>query len=204
MKRNIIAIALITLLGLTTVQTINAQDQWYQGRSKGIYSVEFGGTQGIIVGDNSGIYVTPLGTARQLSFLGAAINASGEYKVWKFIGLGWQTGINIYPYPSYYGLSGSGVTAVGLSIPLIVKANVHIMDAAGVSIADKLDVYAGLGVGGGPLISVVSGGGTSQTNVAGIIHVGPQVGVRYWFNSKVAIFGEFGWGATFAAAGVTF
>jgi len=32
----------------------------------------------------------------------------------------------------------------------------------------------------------------------------PQAGVRYWFDSRIAIFGELGWGATLFNFGVTF
>lgn len=188
MKKLLFGIALGLTLSLFSIQNANAQqDEWLHGH-KGIYSMGIGGTMGLAVGTDLGYY----GWGGALGVpVGASINASGEYKVWKFIGLGWQTGINIFP--DYGG--------VGIGIPLICKANVHIMDAANVRIADKLDVYAGLGVGAGPGIWTGYGGGAI---VGGIIHVGPQAGVHYWFNDKIAVFGEVGWGATFINGGVTF
>src|SRR5579859_342103 len=110
MKRNLIAVGVLTVCTIFLVQSSFAQDEWYQGRSAGIYSIGFGGTQGIIVGAPLGTFVTPIGTERAISFLGASINVAGEYRVWKFIGVGWQSGINIFPYPTYYGLGGTGIS----------------------------------------------------------------------------------------------
>jgi len=199
MKKILLA-AILTITLNTVFTSLQAQDEWYQGRSKGIYSIGFGGTQGILIGGAGGY------TTSSISPLGLTINASGEYKIWQFIGLGWQSGINIYPPRTNYSYMGQSINPVGIEIPFQVKCNVHIMDAAHVSIANKLDVYAGLDFGGGP--TFYAGGKTVQyvgntSNVGGIIHVGPQVGVRYWFNSKIAIFGQFGWGNSFANAGVT-
>lgn len=198
MKKILLA-AILTITISTFFTTLYAQqDEWCQGRTKGIYSIGFGGTQGIGVGGDGyygygGGYGYGFGErASSLTTLGITINASGEYKIWNFIGLGWQSGINIYPF------AGGGA---GIEIPFQAKANVHILDAANVSIANKLDVYAGLGVGAGPAFFTYPG--YSGTSVYGVVHVGPQVGVRYWFNSKIAIFGEFGWGTSFANAGVT-
>jgi len=70
-----------------------------------------------------------------------------------------------------------------------------------VAIKDRLDVYAGLNLGGGPAIYTAP---APYATVYGFIHVGPQFGIRYWLNHSIAIFGEFGWGATFANVGFTF
>jgi hypothetical protein len=198
MKKILYVVALTALFSLAFVNNNYAQDQWTQGRGMGIYSVGIGGTDAISVGH------TAFGTYSGISAPGMSINASGEYKVYKFIGLGWQTGIDLgfNRYFSYFGGSTSYVT---VGIPFIVKCNVHILDAVGgVSIADKLDVYAGLNFGGGPAITPANNNLGTGTTVGGFIQVGPTVGVRYWVIPKVAVFGEFGWGATFANAGVTF
>ena len=120
MKNNLLSAVFATVLLFAVSQNCSAQqDEWTQGHTKGIYSIGFGGTDGIFVG--GGGYYGYYGAA--IVPAGISINAAGEYKVWKFIGVGWQTGINIYPY---YGV-------VGLEIPFIAKANVHILDAANVA-----------------------------------------------------------------------
>ena len=204
MKKIFTVLALTALFSLTFVSSNYAQDQWYQGRSMGIYSIGIGGTDAIGVGgiysnNYYGYHVNPI-TAP-----GMSINVSGEYKVYKFIGVGWQSGFDLFFTGYNYGFLGGGGTTVTLGIPFIAKANVHILDAVGgVSIADKLDVYAGLNFGGGPAITPGNNNLGTSTTVGGFIQVGPTVGVRYWVIPKVAVFGEFGWGATFANAGVTF
>jgi len=181
------------LVIISAITAANAQG-WSQDR-KAIYNVTLGGTQGIWVGDGLG------GGYGYGAFrpLGLAINHAGEFKVHKWVGVGYQTGLNFY-FQSY-GYFGGG-TASYVSIPLLAKANFHILEASSAKIKNKLDVYAGLTFGGGPVISMNNGGG--KPYVAGIIHVGPQAGVRYWFTPKVAIQGEVGWGAQFANVGVTF
>ena len=195
MKKILAVLALTALFSFAFINNNYAQDQWYQGRSAGIYSIGIGGTDAIGIGSNA------FGTYSGISAPGMSINVSGEYKVYKFIGLGWQTGVDLL-FNRYYYYFGGGGTNVTVGIPFIAKCNVHILDAVGgVSIADKLDVYAGLNFGGGPSFATGNGSGGA---VSGFIQVGPTVGVRYWVVPKVAVFGEFGFGATFANAGVTF
>ena len=75
-------------------------------------------------------------------------------------------------------------------------------------IKDKLDLYAGgsMGVGLGIFMGAHSNDfvDRNRNRLFANLHVGPHVGIRYWAGKKVAIFGEFGWGATFANLGVTF
>ena len=200
MKKIISVLALTAVFSLVFITKNYAQDEWTHGKTAGIYSVGLGGTDAIGVGGSYGVNYYGY-TVSRISPVGLSINASGEYKVYKFIGLGWQTGLDFFFSNNVY-YYGGGSTSTTIGIPFIAKANVHILDAiGGVSIADKLDVYAGLNFGGGPAIAAYNTYGASK--VSGFIQVGPTVGVRYWFN-KVAVFGEFGWGATFANAGVTF
>jgi hypothetical protein len=162
---------------------------WNQDR-KGIYSIGVGGTQVIGLGYGS-LGLTPPGLS---------INVSGEYKVHRFVGVGFETGLNFFFGPPYYVYPPPAPRYVSIGIPLGVKVNVHILEAANVPIANKLDAYAGLNLGGGPAFYT----GPNPGVVAwGFIHVGPQVGVRYWLNHNIAVFGEFGWGATFANVGIT-
>jgi len=114
MKKNLTLLALTALFSLAFVSNNYAQDQWYQGRSAGIYSIGIGGTQGIDVGGKGYNVYNYL----PISYLGASINASGEYKVWKFIGVGWQSGIDIIPY-RYYGLGYGNSGLITVSIPFI-------------------------------------------------------------------------------------
>ena len=177
----IVGLQIVTLVALLLTATSSQAQAWKHGK-KALYSVGLGGAQGILVGSSGGF-----GAISLISPIALSLNVSGEYGVGKFIGIGWQTGLN-----TYFGFG------TALEIPLAGKVNVHLMDAFNASIKDKLDVYAGFGLGGGPVFDV-SGGG-----VYGVIHVGPQLGARYWVSDKVAVFGEFGWGNTFANFGVTF
>ncbi len=174
----------IILLSGLIIGALGLQAQnWAQGKIA-LFNATIGGTQGIYVGSAYGF-----GSYSALSTLGMAIHHSGEFAVHDFIGVGYQTGLNLW-------FSSFGGTAVG--IPIMAKANFHILDAIKTSAPDQLDVYAGLSFGGAPVF-FGNGGGT-----LGMIHVGPQLGARYWFLDKVGVQLEAGWGAQFIAAGVTF
>jgi hypothetical protein len=165
---------------------------WNQDRA-GIYSVGVGGTQVIAFGNGfSGV-----------SGPGLSLNVSGEYKVHRFIGVGFETGIDLFFANYFFGprFERPAVGYTSIAIPIGAKVNVHILEAANVAIRNKLDVYAGLNLGGGPAIYTAP---APYATVYGFIHVGPQFGIRYWLNPSIAIFGEFGWGATFANIGFTF
>ncbi|MDB5283399.1 MAG: hypothetical protein JWO06_2474, partial [Bacteroidota bacterium] len=166
---------------------------WIQDK-KSMYSLGLGGTQPLFLP----FAYYPAGRAYSL---GLSINISGEYRVHRLIGIGWQTGLNLFTsgyYYRYHGQDGYYYRAAAIGIPIGFKANFHILEATRAQIKDRLDVYAGLNIGGGPAIYLGPGAG-----LYGFIYVGPQIGARYWFD-KVAIFGEIGWGATFANIGVTF
>jgi len=185
-KMKIYVTAIVVLLAISW-NAARAQG-WCQDRN-GIYSVGIGGTQAFAFG---GPYSYPL-----VYGAGFSMNVSGEYKVQRFIGLGFQTGIDVFAGAPYAYRDYPRYTAIG--IPIAIKVNVHILEAANVPIRNKLDVYAGLNLGGGPAFYV-----SPYTGIFGFLQAGPQVGVRYWFNHQIAIFGEFGWGATFANVGFTF
>lgn len=189
MKR--IQLITITIL-LTLFFTAPTQAQGWIHDKKGMYSLGMGVTQVVFLPARH----YPL---NHLGSGGLSLNIAGEYKVHRFIGIGWQTGINLFVYGRYYDKRDQlyyNSTVVG--IPIGFKANVHILEAANAKVKDRLDVYAGLNVGGGPSFHT----GTNR-GVYAFIYGGPQVGVRYWFE-KVAIFGELGWGATLANIGLTF
>jgi len=183
----------LTILFCASLLSVNlTKAQGWINDKGGMYSIGVGGTQVFYLGRYG----------HGASNLGAAFNVSGEYKVHRFVGLGWQTGMNIFPGGGYYrdaGIVYRGAPVIG--IPIGMKVNVHILEAADARIKDRLDVYAGVNIGGGP--AFYTGNAAPRPVVTGFMYGGPQVGVRYWFN-KVAIFGEFGYGATFANIGVTF
>jgi len=128
------------------------------------------------------------------------MNIAGEYRAHRYIGLGWQTGLNIFTNGRYYSPSDNVYyysTIVGM--PMGFKANFHILEATSASVKDKLDVYAGFNVGGGPAFHTGPEGGSY-----GFFYAGPQAGIRYWFDSRVAVFSEIGWGASIFNVGLTF
>lgn len=166
---------------------------WDQDRT-GIYSIGVGGTQGIALAPGFAGITAP----------GLSINVSGEYRVARWVGVGFETGLALFP--GYYAnpvLPGEPIPNpryISLAIPMAAKVNFHILEATGVSIARQLDAYAGLNVGVGPGFYT----GPNGSRAFALLQTGPQFGVRYWPVSNVAIFSELGWGATFANAGVTF
>lgn len=181
---------------LCFAQPLFAQN-WLQGK-RGIYSVGIGASQGFA------IYRNPGGPYpyRGITYSGLSINASGEYKVHEYVGLGWETGMNSFftPYNKQY------YAARSIEIPLAIKANFHILEVTKVRVKDKLDVYAGMVLGGGPAFYLGPNAADipSGDRVYGIMHFGPQFGVRYWPRKNIGVFGEFGWGVTFANVGVSF
>lgn len=204
-KSTLYAAVFIIILNITPTQNIHAQDNWIQGKT-GIYSVGIGGTQVIEVGNTGPFAYSSYYAITRTANTGLSLNFSGEYKVWNWIGAGFITGIDFdwYHYPGYIGLYGThyggAESSAFIGFPVIGgKVNAHIMDAFGLAIANKLDVYAGINLGGFPMFYTGPGGG-----VDGAIFVGPQVGARYWVTGNVGVFAEFGWGATFANIGATF
>ena len=182
---------LVAMCMATISSTINAQG-WIQDR-RGMHSAGIGVTQ---------VFFLPYQyyPLSDRSSAGIALNIAGEYKVHRLIGIGWQTGVDIFVFGRKYNKRDNlyyHSTAVG--IPIGFKFNVHILEATRAKIKDKLDVYAGFNIGGGPSFH-----SNPEISIAGFIYGGPQVGVRYWFNSKIALFTEIGWGATIVNVGVTF
>ena len=186
-----IKVTSLTFLIMLSVILSEAQG-WNQNR-KGIYSAGIGYAQGVFIP----VYDYP-GHGRYSH--GVSFNISGEYKAHRVLGLGWQTGIDIFTHGYYYYKPDDDyyyATAIG--IPMGFKLNVHILEAANAPIRNKLDVYAGFNVGGGPAFHRDPDRGAN-----GFFYVGPQVGIRYWFDKKLGVFGEFGWGATAVNAGISF
>lgn len=123
------------------------------------------------------------------------LSVQAEFGVHDYVGVGLVTGLGGRAYGG-----GGGV----LYVPVGILANFHffqlIADKKGLSVGDKLDVYAGLNFGTGLGANLYRGGGNS---VSGIIFVGPQIGVKYFFNPKIGVYGEFGYGKSVFEAGVS-
>jgi hypothetical protein len=184
-------LSVMAFLSLIWVNLTEAQG-WAQGR-KGTYSAGIGVAQGIFV-------PVPDETGHTVSSHGVSFNISGEYHVHRFLGLGWQTGMDIFVEGHYYSKPEDiYYTSTAVGFPIGFKFNVHILEAANAPISNDLDVYAGFNVGGGPAFH-----GDPYGGAYGFFYVGPQAGVRYWIDSKVGVFGELGWGATIVNFGVSF
>jgi hypothetical protein len=189
MKKSIRILFLILLVSASITKT-QAQG-WIQDNNS-MYSLGFGGTQ--VLFQPARYY-----SLGQPGSVGLALNIAGEYKVHRLIGIGWQTGLNLFTSGYYYDrVNDVYASAAVIGIPIGFKFNFHILEATQAPIKNRLDVYAGFNVGGGPAFYL---GPTS--GLYGFIYGGPQVGVRYWLD-KIAVFGELGWGATFANVGITF
>ena len=191
MKKYMFSLLWAILLFASTSK-IEAQG-WIQDKPA-MYSLGLGGTQALFLPRSYYGIGNP-------GSVGLALNIAGEYKIHRLIGIGWQSGLNIFTNGYYYHNAADGYYAAApvIGIPIGFKFNFHILEATRAQIKDRLDVYAGFNVGGGPAFYL----GSPGLGVYGFIYGGPQVGVRYWFD-KVALFGELGWGATFANIGVTF
>src|ERR1700689_722747 len=142
-------ITIITIaISLLAVRTVMAQG-WNQDKS-GIYSLGVGGTDVIIV---SPAY-------RAFAAGGTSLNVSGEYRVQRFIGIGFETGLDFFVRQYYPATAENPSLYFAMAIPAAFKMNVHILEAANVPIASSLDVYAGINIGGGLAFNTGPGVGT--------------------------------------------
>lgn len=132
----------------------------------------------------------------------------GEFGVHEYVGVGFSAGFGGRAPYSGWGLYG-GYGYYGspeINVPIGALANFHfyqlIADKTGANIhADKLDIYAGVSIGSG--LAVVNPASSKPTLLA-IAYGGPHAGIRYYFTDKIAVNGEFGYGKTFANAGIVF
>ncbi len=144
----------------------------------------FGGYYGGFHGSSFGYFYTPA----------LAINANLEYGVHKYVGIAPNIGIATSFYPGVFALH----------IPIGVQGNFHfyqlIADKTKKDIhSDKLDVYAGINLGGGP--DIVFAGGA---DIGGFFYIGPQVGARYYLKNNLGITAELGYGRTIANFGLCY
>jgi len=126
------------------------------------------------------------------------INFQGEFGVHKYVGLGFTTGVGGRA-GWFYGYAGE------VNIPIGFIANFHfyqlIADKTGKNIhADKLDIYAGLSIGGGIAQTFYS----NTTRIVPMAFGGLHAGVRYYFKPRVGVNGEIGWGKSLINVGFAF
>ena len=118
---------------------------WCQDRTS-MYSLGLGGTQVLFLPTQ----YYGIGNAGSVAM---ALNISGEYKVHRLIGIGWQTGLDLFA-SGYYRNRADGLyySSVVVGVPIGFKFNFHILEATQAQIKDRLDVYAGINVGGEQLL----------------------------------------------------
>ncbi|MBK8353304.1 MAG: hypothetical protein IPL21_17100 [Saprospirales bacterium] len=124
------------------------------------------------------------------------LSVQAEFGVHDYVGVGIVTGVGGRNYRG-----GGGV----LYVPVGIFANFHffqlIEDKTSKDIhGDKLDLYAGLNVGSGLAVSFPA----SSSNIGGMLFVGPQVGVKYFFKPKIGVYAEVGYGKSLMEAGISF
>jgi hypothetical protein len=127
------------------------------------------------------------------------INFQGEFGIHKYVGLGFTTGLG-GGGPLLYGYQGE------LNFPIGMLANFHfyqlIADKTGKNIhADKLDIYAGVSVGGGNAIAYYN---NVNNRIVPMAFGGLHAGVRYYFKPRVGVNGELGWGKSLVNVGFVF
>lgn len=138
-----------------------------------------------------------------------------EFGIHKYIGLGFLVGAetsigNIGYHGSYFFGNHDAYWAFG--IPVGMNCNFHflqlIADKAGKSFADKMDVYAGMNIGSGPVFRNVrdkyKGDVYYDSRVGALFFIGPHAGIRYFPKGNVGIYGEIGFGKAFTTGGVIF
>lgn len=145
------------------------------------------------------------------------LTVQGEFAVHKYVGVGFTAGIGgraggsgyVVPYYGYTGYYAGWYSEFNLPIGVIANFHFYQLIADKVSAnlhADKLDIYAGLNLGTGFAIhpGYTDVYGQRHTAIDALAFGGVQVGARYYFTPKIGVFGEFGWGKTWANAGITF
>lgn len=133
-------------------------------------------------------------------YYSGTLSLQAEFGVHEYVGVGLVTGFGgrANGRRSFYGTGGAFYLPVG------ILANFHffqlIADKKGLGVGDKLDIYVGLNFGTGLGVNLVKGG---ENSVGGIIFAGPQFGLKYFFNDKIGIYSEFGYGKSIFEAGVS-
>jgi hypothetical protein len=175
----------------------SSSDKAFEGKGSKTLSIGLGMSSYLGVFDKNGYYGSSgyYGSGYGFWYSGT-LSLQAEFGVHDYVGIGIVTGVGGRNYR--YG--GGGV----LYVPVGISANFHfyqlIEDKTSKDIhGDKLDLYAGLNVGSGLAAFFPA----SSDNLGGILFVGPQVGVKYFFKPKFGIYAEVGYGKSLMEAGIS-
>ena len=166
------------------------------------------GSKQISIGVGLSSYIGAFGKGGFSSYLGSRSAFFGRGAFWYSGTLSLQAEFGVHDYVGVGLVTGIGGRAFGggggiLYVPVGVLANFHffqlIADKKGLGVGDALDLYVGLNFGTGLAASLPS----SDGSVGGIIFAGPQFGVKYFFNDKIGVYSEFGYGKSIFEAGVS-
>ena len=182
---------LIVLVATLTITTQSTQAQAWEKSTK-LLGIGFGASTFFHIDGSASAYY-----GNFYSPLTGQLNFQGEFGVHDYVGIGFTTGVGgragyyrSYGYLGYYGSYGS---AGEINVPVGILANFHfyqlIADKTGKDIhADKLDIYAGLNVGGGIAAVFYS----TETRIVPIAFGGVQAGARYYFKDNIGVNVEVG------------
>ncbi len=145
--------------------------------------------------------------------LAGLINFQGEFGVGKYVGIGFSIGAefsqnlssNLGATP-LLGVSYSSFWSIG--VPVGGFGNFHffqlIADKSGKEIhSDKLDIYAGLSIGSGPMFAIPKAAYPNlRSDVGFMIFGGPHAGIRFYPSSNVGFYLEVGYGKSYLNGGL--
>lgn len=199
MKKALVLV-IVTVFALATVPNVKAQ-AWE--KSTKVLALGFGASNFAHI-YQSGTYYGWYGWNGPLT---GQFNFQGEFGVHDYVGVGFTTGVG--GRAGYYWGRFNGYGSDGeVNVPVGVIVNFHffqlIADKTGKDIhSDKLDVYAGVDVGGGIAAQFLRNG---NSQIIPIAFGGVHAGVRYYFTDHFGINGEVGtpYGKGFFNGGVVF
>ncbi len=162
---------------------------WIRNKKKILLSRGLGLTQ---------IFILPSKFSPNVSSspVGISLNVSTEHKVSRCVGIGIQTGLNIFMKMNFKAEQKSFELSTAYAIPIGGRILFHLLEELYVPGYCRYDVYYGIQFGGGPVFE-------AGNKPRWFAYAGPVTGVRYRFY-KLSLFGEFGYGANFFNCGVTF
>lgn len=202
-----------TLLFLCTgCLSLQSVGQAFGGKGTSQFTVGLGVTQHRTTFPENG--KGPKGTTSPIY---GSLNLQFEFGIAKYVGLGVHLGgefannLSRNTIGTFY-LGGIGNYSVSsfrsIGVPVAIFSNFHflqlISDKSGKSIAEKMDVYAGLSFGSGPAFALAKNGYKQYGNDVGfLLYGGPHAGIRYYPSSSIGIYAELGYGKSYFNGGLS-